>query len=375
MIKKYFQIGLFFKVIIILLLTILACEGMDIDVSVPEGNNQNGVESPKSSQHFGEEWINVYFTSPKEKDDGDHQGGIDVHLIRAIEEAQEKIDLALFETDLESVNEALLAAVNRGVKIRMVVDSENWEDDEEMYALLKKLKQAGVPIVGDERSAFMHNKFVIFDDELVLTGSWNVTHNGTYRNNNNAVYIQSSELAKNYTTEFNEMFEKELFGMRSPSDTPHPILTIQGTRLETYFAPEDKVADRIVAELKKAKNNIRFMAFSFTEDSIGEAVIEQAKNGVDVQGIFEKRGSETKYSEFGRMKKKKLNVLQDGNRYILHHKTFIIDDEIVITGSFNFSKNANKNNDENILIIDNKKIAGMFVAEFTKLYDLAKSAK
>jgi phosphatidylserine/phosphatidylglycerophosphate/cardiolipin synthase-like enzyme len=110
------------------------------------------------------------------------------------------------------------------------------------------------------------------------------------------------------------------------------------------------------------------MAFSFTSDKIGEAMINSHKRGVRVSGVFEKRGAKTKYSEYIKMRVEGIPVKMDKNRYNMHHKVIIIDDELVITGSYNFSKNASKRNDENVIMIRNKKIASQYLAEFNRIY-------
>jgi phosphatidylserine/phosphatidylglycerophosphate/cardiolipin synthase-like enzyme len=214
----------------------------------------------------------------------------------------------------------------------------------------------------------MHNKFVVVDGQAVWTGSWNFTENGTFRNNNHAIYIQSQELAKNYSIEFEEMFDQQSFGPTSPANTANPRIQLGDTLVETCFAPEDQCVEKLIEQVNQAQQSIRFMAFSFTHDGLGQAILNQAKAGVAVQGVFEKRGSETEYSEFGRMKRQKLDVLQDGNPYVLHHKVFIIDEQTVVLGSFNFSNNADESNDENLLIIHDPQIAQQFLAEFERVY-------
>ena len=88
--------------------------------------------------------------------------------------------------------------------------------------------------------------------------------------------------------------------------------------------------------------------------------------------MFETTGSETQYSEYGKMKKAGLDVWQDGNPYLMHHKVFIIDGKTVIFGSFNFSQSAETENDENLLIVDDAALAQQFEAEFARVYDQAK---
>ena len=95
---------------------------------------------------------------------------------------------------------------------------------------------------------------------------------------------------------------------------------------------------------------------------------ERFQAGIDVRGVFETRGSNTSYSEYPSMKAMAIPVMQDTNKYILHHKVIIIDGKIVITGSFNFSQNAATTNDEKLLILDgNTAIAQLYTEEFQRV--------
>jgi phosphatidylserine/phosphatidylglycerophosphate/cardiolipin synthase-like enzyme len=320
----------------------------------------------------GGQWYTaVYFTTPKYPDKPeDHHGGIDEKLVAAVQKAQRTIDIAAYEFDLENVAEALIAAEERGVEVRFVTDSDNMDEEE-----IKALKKMKIKVIEDDRGAIMHNKFIIIDGHEVWTGSWNLTENGTYRNNNNVIVIDSPELAKNYQAEFNEMFEGKEFGPTSSANTPHPTLTINGVLVENYFAPEDEVNKYIIAHLEEAQKSIYFMAFSFTDDRIGEVLVDKALAGLTVDGIFEKRGSDTEHSEYGQLRKKGAGVLVDGNKYILHHKVFIIDERTVVLGSYNFSKNAAESNDENVLIVHDPGLAALYLEEYQRMRTLAESAQ
>ncbi|HOG48076.1 MAG TPA: phospholipase D-like domain-containing protein [Anaerolineae bacterium] len=316
-------------------------------------------------------WYQVHFTTPTYPDTAaDHVGGIDEDLVQLIAGAQHSIDVAAYELDLENIAAALLAAKQRGVTVRLVTDTDNLEEK-----AVQQLTQGGVPVVEDKRGAIMHNKFVIIDGHTVLTGSWNLTINCTYRNNNNAIIIESEALARNYQTEFAEMFEKQQFGPTSPRNTIQPQVTIDGTLVENYFAPEDKVSEKLVALLGKAQKSIRFMDFSFTDDNIGEAMLQRAKAGVSVAGVFERRGADTAHAEYPPMKQAGLDVLLDGNPYVMHHKVIIIDDSIVVTGSFNFTASADQSNDENVLIIHSASVAQQYLEEYERVRQRALEAK
>lgn len=73
------------------------------------------------------------------------------------------------------------------------------------------------------------------------------------------------------------------------------------------------VTDAIVDTVRSARRSIYFMAFSFTDDQIGDAMSERFKAGVTVGGSFEKRGASTQYSEFGRMQEIGMGVITDSN--------------------------------------------------------------
>ncbi|MBI4790976.1 MAG: phospholipase [Chloroflexi bacterium] len=318
-------------------------------------------------------WYQLYFTTPKFPDkDTDHFGGLDDKLTAFINTANTSVDMAIYQLDLPNVTQAMLAAKSRGATVRVVTDVDVFDDPKENPSF-KQLQAAGITVVAGNKNAIMHDKFVIVDRQAVWLGSWNFTTNDTYRYSNHGIQIPSTDLAKNYTVTFEKMFLDKKFGpARKPGGTT-ARLTINGITVENYFSPEDGVTDKIIARLKSAKSAIDFMAFSFTDDGIGQAVMDRAKAGVKVRGVFENTGSATQFSEYGKMKQAGLDVLQDGNPYLMHHKVFIIDGQTVVLGSFNFSQNAENENDENLLIVDDASLAQQFTAEFQRVYAQAQN--
>lgn len=324
------------------------------NVSTPTTSSINHSSSPSLDK-----WYEVYFTNPKNPFDDVYRGGIEQYLIEKIDASKKTIDVAVFEFDLESVAQALIRAQNRGVRVRIVYDDEHTDPDPQ----IGKVKAAGIPTVADQRSAFMHNKFFVFDNLCIWTGSFNISLNAAYRNNENALYFCSSEVAQNYRAEFNEMYSGS-FGPSSISDTPFPIFYIGNTKVENYFAPEDRVMEKVLRAVSNADSYIHFMAYSFTDDDLSQAMITRTERGVIVEGIFETTGADTQYSECGRLLNRGLDVRLDGNPRTFHHKVIILDDETVILGSFNFSNNANTQNDENLLIIHDKNLASAYENQY-----------
>jgi phosphatidylserine/phosphatidylglycerophosphate/cardiolipin synthase-like enzyme len=317
-------------------------------------------------------WYAIHFTAPRNPPkESNPPDSLDAALARLIRSAQSSIDIATYQFDLSNVLHAILDANKRGVKVRVVTDIDVLNDPKENQ-LFQELKHAGIPIVGGNAKAIMHNKFVIVDKRAVWMGSWNFTLNDTYRYDNNGIVIQSAELARNYAVTFDKMFNDKQFGSARKRGGTTPHLTISGSFVENYFAPEDKVAEKIIARLTQAARTIDFMAFAFTDEQIGATVLERAQSGVVVRGVFETTHADSTLSQYGKLKRAGLDVRLDGNPFLMHHKVFIVDSKTVIFGSFNFSRSAEEENDENLLIIDDIPLAQAFATEFARVYEQAK---
>jgi phosphatidylserine/phosphatidylglycerophosphate/cardiolipin synthase-like enzyme len=319
-------------------------------------------------------WWEVYFTDPVNVNDPSNwQGSIEGRLIEKINAAKSSIHIASFEFDLTPVAEALITAKQRGVDVRWVTDDENGleADAEPGRGQFAMLQEAGIEVRSDSRSALMHNKFWIFDGQIVWTGSTNITESGIFKQDNNTLVIQSPELAAIYEQEFQEMWNGE-FGPRSPSQLDQQSIAVNGLPIKVVFTSEDPaLADAIVPVVNSATKSIRFLAFSYTDSSLADAMIQRAQAGVNVEGVFEKVGSDTDASELKALSCAQIPVRQDGNGAFMHNKVIVVDERFVITGSLNFSRNAEESNDENVIIMDNPDIAKLYLQDFERIWSLA----
>ena len=332
------------------------------------------VTSVPTSVNASGAWWEVYFTDPVNlKDPADWQSSMAGRLVEKINAAQTSIHIASFEFDLIPVADALVAAKQRGVDVRWVTDDEHGldADEEPGHGQFAMLQEAGIEVRSDSRTALMHNKFWIFDGEIVWTGSTNITENGVFKQDNNTIVIQSPELAAIYEREFQEMWDGQ-FGPRSPSQLDEQITEVNGSRVVVVFTSEDPaIADAIVPLVQSASSSVRFLAFSFTDFPLAEAMSQRSSAGVDVAGVFERVGSETEAAELRTLMCRGVPVRQDGNPSFMHHKFIVVDERIVITGSMNYSTNAEESNDENVIIIDNAEIARLYIQEFERVWNLA----
>lgn len=328
---------------------------------------------PSATPPLAPNWWEVYFTEPLTINDPvNYANSIEQKLIDKINATQTSIHIASFEFNLTPVAEALVAAHQRGVDVRWVTDDEHGleadaDPDGGQFAMLT---EAGIEVRDDGRSDLMHDKFWIFDGETVWTGSTNITINGIFKQNNNVIVLHSPEIAAMYEREFQEMWEGQ-FGPRSLSTVDQQSAVVNGTPIQVLFSPEDGVVNRIIEYVQEAQVSIRFLAFSFTDYPLANAMIQRAAAGVDVKGVYEKVGSDGEGAEMVTFLCAQVPVRQDGNGSFMHDKLIIVDNRIVITGSLNFSSSADEANDENVIIVDNPEIAALYLQEFERIWALA----
>jgi phosphatidylserine/phosphatidylglycerophosphate/cardiolipin synthase-like enzyme len=332
------------------------------------------VVSTGSSPVPGTDWWEVYFTDPVNVNNpAEWQGSIEGRLIEKINAAQTSIHIASFEFDLTPVAQALIAAKRRGVDVRWVTDDESGlgADQEPGHGQFAMLQKAGIEVRSDDRTALMHNKFWIFDGASLWTGSTNISESGIFKQDNNTIVFHSPELATIYEREFQEMWDGQ-FGPQSPSQLAQQSTVVNGTPIQVIFTSEDPAIEQgIIPVLNSATKSIRFLAFSFTDFPMADAMMKRAKNGVNVAGVFEKVGSETDAAELKTLFCANIPVRRDGNSAFMHNKVNVVDERFVVTGSMNFSTNAEESNDENVIIIDNPDIAKLYMQDFDRIWALA----
>jgi phosphatidylserine/phosphatidylglycerophosphate/cardiolipin synthase-like enzyme len=351
--------------IAILLLAASACQ-----LTPGEDTSQAKVPLPIATPtlEIPKDWYTVYFSDPGRPSSKSFRGGPDQYLAEAIDAARVSVDVAVLQLNLWSIRDALVHAHQRGVQVRLVTDSDYLDGKE-----IGQLIQAGIPVFGDRREGLMHNKFTVIDRQEVWTGSMNYSVNEAYRNNNNLIRIRSSQLAENYTTEFEEMFVDDQFGPGSPANTPNPTLKIGKTNVQSCFSPDDGCTAQLLKLIQNARQSIYFLAYSFTSADLADALIERFQQGLKIEGVMERSQVESnRGTQYDHFQSAGLNVRLDANPNQMHDKVMIIDSQIVVTGSFNYTYSAEKYNDENLLVIDNPHLAGLYLAEFERIFNQAK---
>lgn len=299
-------------------------------------------------------------------------------IIARIDAAQQTLDAAIYNNNRDDLTAALEQAQARGVRVRYIAS-----DDTQNAALDPP---PSFPVVFGNSLALMHQKFMVIDADLsdrawVMSGSMNWTTGNMTNDYNNLLFIQDQSLARAYELEFEEMWGSDgalpdlangRFGVAKKDNTPHRFV-VGGVPVECYFSPSDGVTGRIVETIGQSDVTADFALFSFTKNEPGDALVEAFATGIAVRGMIENisdLGCEYDHLAFNGVP-----VQAHSSSGDLHHKYVVTDafspdlDPTVLTGSHNWSQNAESANDENTLVIHDADIARLFAAEFERRWE------
>jgi phosphatidylserine/phosphatidylglycerophosphate/cardiolipin synthase-like enzyme len=324
--------------------------------------------------------IKVYFNQSVNNSisiytDAQTSAHLDDTICKLIDMANNTLDIAVWDNGNDQIVACINDAYDRGVQVRYITSSNA------INSALSGLNP-GIPVL--ERNAgltsnVMHNKFIIVDDNYVLTGSMNFGDGAIFDDYNNIVLLHDASIALTYTIEFNEMWgstgasynlTNSKFGPDKSDNTPH-VMVIGGVEVESYFSPTDQTTAQIIQEIDSAEYTLDIAMFTFLNNDISDAVIAAHNRGVIVRCIIENVGYFG--SEYNNLLDAGITVLShDGVQYDFHHKYCIIDakhgdsNPTFITGSHNWTNSAEEEYDENTLIIHDPLLCWQFLEEFGK---------
>jgi phosphatidylserine/phosphatidylglycerophosphate/cardiolipin synthase-like enzyme len=228
----------------------------------------------------------------------------------------------------------------------------------------------------------MHNKFFVFDQRAVWTGSTNLsdTELGGEYSTDVAALIESQALAQIYTAEFEEMFSG-LFHENKSDNSNHVLDERQftdGTELRSYFSPTDAATrNAIVPLIDAAGETLDVAMFFFTSEEIADALLRARARGVELRVILDAEGAGSEYSQHRTLCEAGVALKIENWGGKSHAKWVVADasspaSAAVVFGSMNFTRAGDNRNDENTLYVKNAALASEFAAEFEREWqDLA----
>ena len=317
--------------------------------------------------------IELYFLSPlkQKQPENNCRTSACKALLYNIDNAKESIDFAIYGiAGQDTIFNALTNANKRGVKIRWVTDlTENKENIYfDTYKLMEEIPSYNTDYIFHEKelnnytnnkykfpqTAIMHDKFFIFDNKIVFTGSTNISSTClTGFNSNVAVIINSKIVADIYKQEFEQMYLGK-FHTDKTEILNNENINLKHMRTSIYFSPKNKaIFNKIIPLVKNAKSYIYIPAFYLTHPTLIEELINAKQRGVDVKIIVDETSVKGEYVNIEKLKHNNIDIKVENWAGKMHMKSIIIDDSILVIGSMNFTKQGENRNDENTIIIKN----------------------
>jgi len=293
-------------------------------------------------------------------------------IVGFIDGAAKRLEIAVQELDCREIAEAIVRAKQRGVSVQVVLEGDYLrfgKPKKDPFSPLPKaslepnlelqnaLLRAGIDVKSDYNPNIFHQKFIVRDRTALLTGSTNFTDTGVSRNLNHVVIINDEGVARAYAEEFAEIRQGR-FGKLSIShgDAPKEVC-VSGIPVKVLFAPDHNPEMEIMKQMMRAQERIDFAIFTFARSSgIDDTMIKLARTGVRITGALDGKAASQKFAPTGTVAAAgaRLFSVPPGKRVgKLHHKIMVIDRQVVIAGSFNYTGPATLLNDENILVIGN----------------------
>jgi phosphatidylserine/phosphatidylglycerophosphate/cardiolipin synthase-like enzyme len=154
--------------------------------------------------------------------------------------------------------------------------------------------------------------------------------------------------------------------------TPSGTENVNETEINVCFTPDEDCQGKIVGLISKAHKKIYVQAYSFTNEQIANALIDAHKRKIEVNILLDKGQLNATNSKYNNVKNAGVNTKIDYKPAIAHNKIIIIDDVVVITGSYNFTNAAQERNAENVLFVYNRQLAGKYLANWRKRSEASK---
>lgn len=342
--------------------------------------------------HFANGKIEAY-VGPTELGAADDLESVIVDFIAG---ARSTLSVAVQELDNEPIAQALLDASWRGVRVELFLEQDylrtplvgnpprqptpkpgetpeqalkraQWlEDDTELAPnrrILSALLRSDVQVRGDYNPKIFHQKFVLRDYDgrstptsALLTGSANFTVTDTHRNLNHVFVFRNAFVCRQYATEV-EQLRRGSFGRGLHGAVPK-VYDVAGVPVKVLFAPDHTPELEIMKQMLKGSREIYFAIFTFAGSSgIDDAMLALARGGMTIKGVLDPGQANQDWAAPSWLKHPNIELYVPrragdfADLRKVHHKLMVIDEEVVVAGSFNYTAPANEYNDENIFVL------------------------
>ncbi|MFZ9088565.1 MAG: phospholipase D-like domain-containing protein [Planctomycetaceae bacterium] len=151
--------------------------------------------------------------------------------------------------------------------------------------------------------------------------------------------------------------------------TVYPTDAIQEIAAEVWFSPEQRCVSRIDRLICDARRSVSVCVFTVTDNRLANSLLEAHRRGVSVRLITDNEKSDDLGSDVDQLQAAGIPVLMDQSRWHMHHKFAIVDSQQLLTGSYNWTRGAAENNEENFVITDHVPLVRRYVEYFDQFWE------
>lgn len=215
----------------------------------------------------------------------------------------------------------------------------------------------------------MHDKFVVVDGRWVWTGSTNLSDScsGGY-NANLVMVVDSPVVAAWYRTEFEQLYGGR-FHTTKEAEGPMRARLSDDVSVEVLFSPQhDPIVTAVEPLIRQARRSIDIAVFYLTHKELAQDLIDAHRRGVRVRVILDATGAGNEYSKHDVLRLAGIPVKVEDFGGKMHAKSAVIDGEILIGGSMNWTNAGTRSNDENTLLVRSNALAAQYAAWFEQVW-------
>lgn len=261
--------------------------------------------------------------------------------IAAIREAKKSILVMIYSITDKPVIEALRKKSEEGVEVTLICHEDiSYEIEKKIGNKVKILKRFGVGL--------MHLKIMVIDDSKCFIGSANLTNASLKMHGNLVTAFESHEISAYIKAKALTMGK-----FRNEQQFKNKHFLVSGGLIEVWFLPDDTEASiRIKHLIRAAKKTIRVAMFTFTREDFAKELIAASIKGVNVEVAMDNLSSKGASSKvFDLLNKSNISLKVNKGPGLLHYKFLYIDDNILVNGSANWTRNAFNANDDCFIVI------------------------
>jgi phosphatidylserine/phosphatidylglycerophosphate/cardiolipin synthase-like enzyme len=311
-------------------------------------------------------------------------------ILDLIKNSKESIYCSVYNITLESISNELINQKNNNLDIKIITDLKQTSNRNSKIGVLKA---NNIPIYNNiETTKSMHNKYCVFDNNIVLFGSTNFTYDSLYKHNNDFIIINNKEVSKIFIDQFNLFLNSNnnYYYYNSNDNNNYnnsynynkviDYNYLDSSLYKFYFcnSKTNNCELQIINLFRNSTKSIKCMQYSFTYNNIYLELKELLDLNKDIELKFiTEKTQNSKYSLYTKIKDLSIDynkefIILDKNPSFMHNKFCIFNNDILLTGSANLTNNGLTNNFESILITKDKNIIDKFNIYFDKYFHIWK---